>query len=114
MAAELNKAKAKAAELETSLDSSAHRVRCLGGGLTHRKAAQANEVQDAACRAAAEKFVQMDALQRGMTVLKHANRDSQAEVCRLTEAHAPDGKKTLRQQEPVLSDHHQEVRFLQE
>lgn len=49
-----------------------------------------------------------------VTVLIQANKKTHAEVCHLTENHAYDQKKTLRQHELMGGDHHLETRFLQE
>lgn len=55
-----------------------------------------------------------DSLQRDVTALKQANKDSQDEVRRLIESHARDRNIKLRQNDLVVVDHHREVRFLQE
>lgn len=46
--------------------------------------------------------------------MMQASKDIQAEDRRLTECHARDREKTLRQYEVVVDDHHQEVRSLRE
>lgn len=49
-----------------------------------------------------------------MTILKYANKDSEAKVRRLTENHTCDRKKMLHQHELIVSDHYRKVRSFQE
>lgn len=85
MVAELNNVKAKVAELKTSTDTSATHVRCLGWEHVRLKAAQAEKVQNVARRVVADQSVRLDAFQREVTVLRQVNKDSEAQVRRLTE-----------------------------
>lgn len=96
MVTKLKSAKAKVAELKASLDADVARDCCLEGELVRLKAAQAEEVRDATRRVAADQPIWLNALLREVTFLKHANKDSQAGVRRLTENHARDQEKILR------------------
>lgn len=111
---QLNKDMAKTAEPKTTFDANVACVRCVEEALARLKVAQAEEARDATCRDAADQSVRLNSLQREVTVSKQARKDSLNEVRRLTENHAHNREKTLRQYELDVIAHHQKVRSLRE
>lgn len=101
--------KDRAAELDTSLNSSAVRACCLEEMIAKLKAVQAKYVWDAPCRFAADQYIWVDVLQEEVAVPKKARKNFQAKHC-VVETHALDWAKSLCKHLHMVRDHHLEIR----
>lgn len=106
---ELNKTKAKSANLKTSLNSGALRVNCLERKLIQLKATRAEEVHAAIRFIAADQSVRGNAFKEEVTVLRHARKDIQAELCLLTESHQCNWGRTLHHHELIVTENQQQA-----
>lgn len=84
------------------MDSDTLGIHCPEEHMATFKAAQAEQIEDATQRVAANQFVQLDALQQEVAAVMHANKQCQAKIRWAEDANADDRKKTLYRHRLVL------------